>query len=61
MNILEVLVVKLASISFTKAKKGNSIPFQTLTTTADISFEYGGAKNVKIIKLYNKTWDKLLP
>ena len=56
-NILEVLVVKLASISFTKAKKRNSIHFQTLTTTADISFEYGGTKNEKIIKLCNKTWD----
>ena len=60
MNILEVLEVKPALISFPKAKKSNSIHCETVIKTALtylLKLGEEGIKNGKIIELYKKIWD----
>ena len=60
-NVLELLAVKLALLSFTKNRKVTAIHFQIDNTTAlRYLTKMGGVKPLEMIKLNKEIWDYLL-
>ena len=60
-NVLELLVVKLALLSFTKKREVRPIHFQIDNTTAlRYLKKMGGVKSLEMIKLSKEIWNYLL-
>ena len=60
-NMLELLAVKSAPLSFTKNRKVTAIHFQIENTTAlKYLTKMGGVKSLEMIKLSKDIWDYLL-
>ena len=60
-NVLDILTVKLALLSFSKNRKIRAIHFKIDNTTALRYFtNMGGVKSLKMIKLSKEIWDYLL-